>query len=345
MEVGNQREPGNNQNQPTWQQKNMNDSASPIEVRGTVVNPGERHRIELPIARLPTGTWMSMPIEILRGSKPGPAVWLSGAVHGDELNGIEIIRRVLERIDMESLSGTLFAVPIVNVFGFINQSRYLPDRRDLNRSFPGTAQGSIGSRIANIFMREVVAHCSHGIDLHTGSNHRTNLPQLRANLEDPETRDCALTFGAPVIINSQTRDGSLREAAAKLKKTVLLYEAGEPLRFDFPAIELGVEGVFRVLASLNVCQSETAAVSQVPIEIEKSRWIRARRSGMIQLKVSLGEFVSKSQAIATINDAFGDVLVKLTSTCSGIVIGFTNNPLVHQGDAVVHVAESKSPLN
>jgi len=312
----------------------------PIEIHGEKVKPGQRRRIEIPVARLPTETWMSMTVDVAHGRRDGPSLWISAAVHGDELNGVEIVRRVMKRVDVDSLSGTLIAVPIVNVFGFINQSRYLPDRRDLNRSFPGSREGSLASRLAKLFMTEVVAKCSYGIDLHTGSNHRTNLPQIRANLNDPTTRKFAKIFGAPVMINSQTRDGSLRHAAAKLKKTVLVYEVGEPLRFDFPGIALGVTGVLRIMSALDIYTADVEPTSSDPLEIEDSRWVRARRSGLIQLKINLGDHVKKNQKIAVIADAFGDNSVTLNSPCSGIVIGYTNNPLVNQGDAVVHIAET-----
>lgn len=316
----------------------------PIEIHGEKVTPGQRRRIEIPVARLPTETWLSMTVDVAHGKQEGPSLWISAAVHGDELNGVEIVRRVMEQIDVDSLHGTLIAVPIVNVFGFINQSRYLPDRRDLNRCFPGSRDGSLASRLAKLFMTEIVAKCSFGIDLHTGSNHRTNLPQIRANLNDPKTREFAKMFGAPVMINSQTRDGSLRHAAAKLKKTVLVYEVGEPLRFDFPGIDLGVAGISRIMSALEIYHGDVEPISSDPLEIENSRWVRARRSGMIQLKTLLGDYVKTNQKIAVIADAFGDDLVTLKSPCSGIVIGYTNNPLVYQGDAVVHIAESNQPV-
>lgn len=312
----------------------------PIEIHGEKVTPGQRRRIEIPVARLPTETWMSMTVDVAHGKQDGPSLWISAAVHGDELNGVEIVRRVMEQIDVDSLRGTLIAVPIVNVFGFINQSRYLPDRRDLNRCFPGSREGSLASRLAKLFMTEVVAKCSYGIDLHTGSNHRTNLPQIRADLNDPTTRKFAQIFGAPVMINSQTRDGSLRHAAANLKKTVLVYEVGEPLRFDFPGITLGVAGVLRIMSALEIYNREIEQNTSDALEIENSRWVRARRSGLIQLKINLGDHVKKNQRIAVIADAFGDDPVTHKSPCSGIVIGYTNNPLVNQGDAVVHIAET-----
>ncbi len=267
----------------------------------------------------------------------GPRVWLSAAVHGDELNGVEIIRQVLQKLDPRKLTGSVIATPIVNVFGFVSQSRYLPDRRDLNRSFPGTSKGSMAGRLANLFMTEIVRHCTHGIDLHTGSNHRTNLPQLRADLQQDATREFAEAFGAPVILDTNTRDGSLREAAHRLGIPVLVYEAGEPLRFDAEAISVGVRGVLRALASLGMITPRRKKAPAVR-EFSRSKWTRAKRSGILRLEVQLGAEVVKKQRLGSIGDAFGAGESVVTANESGLVIGHVNNPLVHQGDAVVHIA-------
>ncbi len=310
-----------------------------FEIQDATILPGERKRIEIPIARLPTENWMSLPVEVVCGRHDGPRLWLSAAVHGDELNGMEIIRRVLERLDAKKLHGTILAVPIVNVFGFVIQSRYLPDRRDLNRSFPGSNRGSLASRLAHLFMSEIVDRCTHGIDLHTGSNYRTNLPQVRGDLEDEETRRCAEVFGAPAMIHSELRPGSLRQAAIRLGKKVLVYEAGEPMRFDFDAIKLGVSGVLRVMACLGMRDSTKPSKRSSSVKVVKSSWVRANRSGIVQLKYNIGERVTKHQSLATIADAFGDDRVTVKAPFDGMIIGHTNNPLVHQGDAILHVAK------
>ncbi len=209
-----------------------------IEIAKEIIPPGRSLRLDLPVSRLPTQTLLSLPITIVNGVTPGPRLWLSAALHGDELNGVEIIRQVLAKIKPKQLRGTLLAVPIVNVFGFIEQSRYLPDRRDLNRCFPGSENGSLASRLANLFMREIVSHSTHGIDLHTAAINRVNLPQIRGNLKDPETYRCAKAFGTKIIMHANTRDGSLRQAATKKGIPVLLYEAGEALRFNSQAIAI-----------------------------------------------------------------------------------------------------------
>lgn len=310
---------------------------TPIRVSDVSIPPGQRQRIEIRVARLPTESWLSIPVEVVHGMRPGPHLWLSAAVHGDELNGIEIIRAVLDRLKPEELRGAVLAAPIVNVFGFVHQSRYLPDRRDLNRSFPGSPRGSMASRLAWLFTTEVVSQCTHGIDLHTGSHHRTNLPQIRANLNDAETRRCAEAFGAPVILHSQLRDGSLRQAATKGGSHALVYEAGEPLRFDPEAIRMGVDGVLRVLAALKMRPRSPKKSRTPPVELSKATWIRARRGGILRLGVQLGQVVKKGERLGTIGDAFGDESVDVKATHGGIVIGQTNNPLVNQGDGIVHI--------
>ncbi|HSG06703.1 MAG TPA: succinylglutamate desuccinylase/aspartoacylase family protein, partial [Nitrospiria bacterium] len=203
---------------------------------GCTLKRGERKRVTLEIARLYDFTETGIPIEVIHGRRPGPVLFICGAIHGDEINGVEIIKRLLGHKSLKKIRGTLIAVPIVNVFGFNTKSRYLPDRRDLNRSFPGSKDGSLASQLAHTFMQEVVSKSTHGIDLHTGAVPRSNLPQVRAFLKDPETERLARAFRVPVIINSNFRDGSLREAARERGIPMLLYEGGEALRFNEPVI-------------------------------------------------------------------------------------------------------------
>lgn len=309
-----------------------------IEIAGEVILGGERRRLELPVARLPTQTMLYLPVKVINGIEDGPRLWLSAAIHGDELNGVEIIRQVLEQIQPKLLRGTLIAVPIVNVFGLIEQSRYLPDRRDLNRSFPGSATGSLGARLAHLFMSEIVSNSTHGIDLHTAGVPRTNLPQIRANLEDSETYRCAKAFGAPIMIHASTRDGSLRQAATQRGIPILLYEGGEALRFDAEAIRVGVEGIVRVMTYLGMYPFPFVPAPVTAVEVWKSKWVRASRSGIFRLGVSLGEQVEKKQPLGIIADAFGETSLKVRASVQGIVIGHTQNPLVNQGDAIVHLA-------
>lgn len=316
----------------------MNENGNHIEIAKEIISPGRSQILEIPVSRLPTQTVLSLPVTVVNGVQPGPKLWLSAAIHGDELNGVEIIRQVLKRVKPEELRGTLFAVPIVNVFGFIEQSRYLPDRRDLNRSFPGSETGSLAARLAHLFMREIVNQSTHGIDLHTAAIHRVNLPQIRANLTDEAAYGCAKAFGTEVIIHANTRDGSLRQAATKKGIPVLLYEAGEALRFDTEAIATGVRGVFRVMNYLGMSDFATVELSTPPIEIHKSKWIRASRGGIFHLAVNLGEKVVKRQELGFTTDAFGREQQPIRASVDGIVIGYILNPLVNQGDAIVHLA-------
>jgi uncharacterized protein len=298
---------------------------------------GSCQRLEIPVGLLPTQTMLSLPVTILNGTTKGPRLWLSAAIHGDEINGVEIIRQVLTKIDPQKLCGTIIAVPIVNIFGFIGQSRYLPDRRDLNRSFPGSATGSLASRLAYLFINEIVSHSTHGIDLHTASDHRINLPQIRANLLDRETSKFAKAFGAPIVMHSNNRDGSLRQAASNLGIPVLLYEAGEALRFDPESIRIGVEGVLRVMDYLKMYRCPLIVTSIEPMEIKESKWVRASHGGIFRIGVALGDRVCKKQPLGVISDAFGDNNTLVRASVDGIIIAHTQNPLVNQGDGIVHI--------
>jgi len=322
----------------------------PITIGQITVPPGTRQLIDLPLPSLYTNTSESMPVHVWRGRKPGVRLGVCAAIHGDEINGVEIIRRLLNHTALKSLRGTLIAVPVVNVYGFISQSRYLPDRRDLNRSFPGSETGSMASRLAHIFMTQIVSQCTHLIDLHTGAIGRENLPQIRAQvLSCPVTAELAHAFGAPVIMNSEFRDGSLREAAQARNIPVLLYEAGEALRFDELAIHAGVQGILRVMAHLGMIPSRKRSTRspEMParsparlgaIVAKSSLWVRATQSGILRAVVKTGDRVEKNQVLAYINTPAGSREQTLRSPVSGIIIGKTNLPLVYEGDASFHIA-------
>ena len=311
---------------------------APFEIAGHLIPAGRKVQLEIPIASLMSGTPVTLPVIVLHGRNNGPTMWINAAIHGDELGGVEVIRRVLEKLDTRSMSGTVIAVPIVNVHGFNNSDRYLPDRRDLNRSFPGSQRGSLGARIASLMMSEIVGRCTVGIDLHTGSNHRVNLPQIRADLDDPATLELARLFAAPVTIHARTRDGSLRQAGTDAGATVLLYEGGEALRFDREAIAAGSAGISRVLHHLGIVGAEPEPPMVTRFSRE-TKWSRASRSGILHLSPQLGDRVEKGELVATIRDPFGKRLSRMTARVSGIVIGHTQHPLVNRGDAVLHVAK------
>lgn len=301
------------------------------------IRPGTARNLELPITKLVTGADVSLPVRVVHGREPGPTMWVDAAIHGDEVNGVEVVRQVMADLDPKSFRGTLIAVPIVNVLGFMNGDRYLPDRRDLNRSFPGSRRGSLASRIAHLFMTEVVAKCEVGLDLHTGADRRSNLPQIRADLDDDRTRELALAFGAPVMLHAKIRDGSLRHAARERGATVLLFEAGENLRFDNYAIDAGVAGVRRVLTTLGMTQDDPGAPEQRTRECRQSSWVRARRTGILDLDVHLGQEVSDGQRLGSLVDSFGKTLRAVYASRDGIVIGRNEAPLVNSGDAIVHI--------
>ncbi len=311
----------------------------PFEIAGQSIEPGSRARFEIPIARLQTDSEASLPVCVLHGTKPGPTVWTSAAVHGDELNGVEIIRQVLQKLEPVEMAGTLIAVPIVNVFGFLSQSRYLPDRRDLNRCFPGSARGSLASRLAHIFVNDIVKRCTLGIDLHTGSDARTNLPQVRADLDDPLTRELSEAFAAPVLLGAGLRDGSLRKVARKSGARVLLYEAGESLRFWDYAIDAGVSGILRVLQKLEMIEDAPKADAPSTLALS-SQWVRASRSGLYHSSQALGARVQRGDPLGFITTPYDALKTLVKSPCEGIVIGSVTNPLIFQGDALVHVAET-----
>jgi predicted deacylase len=310
---------------------------NPFEIGDAKVEPGATARLELPVMRLVTQAELSIPVVVVHGERPGPRLWLSAALHGDELNGTEIIRRVLARVKASRLAGTLVAVPVVNVLGFVAQSRYLPDRRDLNRSFPGSSRGSLASRLAHLFLTEIVDRCTHGIDLHTGSHHRANLPQVRGDLDNPEVRRCAAAFGAPLMIHGTIIAGTLREAAGKRGIPTIVYEAGEPMRFSQPAIHLGEQGVLRVIQELGMLPAPRRR--RLPsVEVRRTVWVRSQRSGIVELRVALGDRVRKGQLLGIVRDAFGETVGDVKATHAGIAIGITNNPLLHRGEALVHLA-------
>jgi predicted deacylase len=302
----------------------------PIRVGAVEVQPGHRQTLDLSVAPLQTHTEMTMPVQVVHGSRPGPHLFVTAAVHGDEINGVEIIHRLLQRLSPRRLRGAVLAVPVVNVYGFINHSRYLPDRRDLNRFFPGSETGSLASRVAELLIQEVVRHCTHGIDLHTGSNHRSNLPQIRACLDQPETTRLARAFGAPVILNANLRDGSLRQAALERGIPMLLYEAGEALRFDEVAIRAGVKGILAVMRTIGMLSARRSAKTSVePLIARSSSWVRAPISGILRIRGSLGNKVEKQTVLGTIGDPFGERESEVCAPSSGIIIGRLNLPLVY----------------
>ena len=247
-----------------------------LTICGVEIPRGCTENIEIDLPKL-YNLPASIPIQVLSGRRRGPTLFVSAALHGDELNGIEIIRRLKKLSLLKKLSGTLILVPVVNVYGLNTLSRYLPDRRDLNRSFPGSTKGSLAARIAKIFFDEIVRKCDYGIDLHTGAIHRSNLPQIRTNTKNEETLRLAQAFEAPVILHSELRDGSLRAVAQEQGVPILLYEAGEALRFDETSIKIGVKGIVNVLRNLGMLPQTQKRRFRNPLIFTQSSWVRALR--------------------------------------------------------------------
>ena len=309
-----------------------------INIGGFIIKQGTETKIDLPVAKLYTDANVSLPIQVFRSKKDGPTIFISAAVHGDELNGIEIIRRLIKQKKFNIVKGTVIAVPMVNVYGVVNQSRYMPDRRDLNRSFPGSAKGSLAARVAHIFLNEIVKQCDYGIDLHTGAIHRSNLPQIRADLSDDKTKELALAFGVPVVLHSNIIDGSLRESAVANNTKVLLYEAGEALRFDELSIRAGMNGVLNVLNNLGMIKKNVKKKQVRPYIANSSGWLRANASGFVSQKITLGDQVIKGDVLAEIGSPYGEVIDTVKASHSGILVGMQNIPLVQEGEAMFHIA-------
>lgn len=310
-------------------------------IGGISIPKGSETKVNIAMPKL-YNTPTQLPVRVIRGKKTGPTVFVSAAIHGDELNGIEIIRRLRKLNILQKLKGTLILVPIVNVYGIMNLSRYLPDRRDLNRCFPGSIKGSLASRVAKIFFDEIVSKCDLGIDLHTASIHKSNLPQVRTNIDNELTFKLAKAFEAPVVLHSELRDGSLRSVAQESGVPILLYEAGEALRFDETSIRIGVKGIVNVLREMDMLPKVVRKKAlKTPIVTKYSNWIRSNESGMLRTIKALGDIVKKDETIAYIDEPLGDQSFEIKATFDGVIIGKSEIPLVQEGDAIFHIAKLK----
>lgn len=321
-------------------------SARPdFEIGEHRIAAGTRATIELPVGVLANHIPVNLPVHVIHGRKPGPVIFLSAAVHGDEIIGVEIIRRVLRSSGLNRIAGTVLAIPIVNVFGFLNQSRYLPDRRDLNRCFPGSGRGSLAAQLADLFLNEVVRRCEFGIDLHSAAVHRMNLPQIRISPDSsPRVIDLARAFAAPITLTSNVREGSLRAAAKSLGVETLLYEAGEALRFDELPVRAGVRGILAVLQALHMLPARGPAEKRrKPLETSESRWVRAPCGGILRLFKTLGAAVEKGERLGVVSDPFGDVEMDVLASVGGLIIGCTMLPIVNSGDALLNIAHMHDP--
>ena len=311
---------------------------APVTVAGVTVEPGERRDVAPAASEWYTGDRTTLPVAVLNGVEDGPRVFVTAAVHGDELNGIAVCRQLLDTLDPAQLRGVVLVVPVVNVLGVQMGSRYLPDRRDLNRAFPGSHSGSIAARIARLVLDEVIVDSDVGIDLHTAASHRFNVPQIRLDTSDERALALAVAFGAPYVLDARLRPGSLRAVAADRDVPVLTFEGGGPHRFDEEVIDVALRGVLRLLARLDMIDESPPPAHEAPMVLHESRWLRADRGGLLEMHVSPGEHVKEGQPLWTTLSPMGAEHNVHEAEEEGHVIGSTTLPLVHPGQALLHVA-------
>ena len=305
-----------------------------VIIAGHQIQPGEFTEININIARLPSHTIIETPIYVSRGLEDGPVLALTAGMHGDEINGMEIVRRILDSGLHKPKRGVTVCMPIVNLYGFLNYSRDVPDGKDINRSFPGNKSGSLASRVAYNLMREVIPFIDYGIDFHTGGAMRTNYPQVRSVLKDPTNMMLAQAFCAPFTIDAPFRPNSLRKEAARKGKHVIVYEGGESLRFDQQAIEQGIAGTLRLMKSLSMIDTAPEPTEENRV-IWSTSWVRAKHAGLFQPTVQCGQLVYKDDWIGTITDPFGEFKENIHAVATGYVIGLNNIPVINAGDALM----------
>lgn len=308
-----------------------------LEIAGERIRAGETKDLQLKFSESYLGSSVTVPIRVIRAKKPGPKMFITGAIHGDELTGVGIIRELLYDRPPQLLHGTLICVPVVNTYGFENQSRYLPDRRDLNRSFPGIQKGSPTSRLAHAIFHEVVAQCDFGLDFHSAAVRRTNYPNIRAEMRNPQVRDLARAFGCELIVNSLGPNGSLRRTAVKKGIPTLILEAGEVWKVEPGVVEIGVRGCLNLLKRAGMVEGEIEK-PLFQITIEKTQWVRASRGGFLGFHAQPGDFVSKGEGLAVNTSIFGRERHVIESPVNGVVLGMTTMPAVKPGEPVYHIA-------
>jgi len=308
----------------------------PIFIGQAAVEPGESRVIQMPLGTFPSGSPVEVPIHVSRSVHTGPTVLLMAGLHGDEVNGVEILRRVLESgLNVPEIGSTI-TIPLLNAFGFIHSTRDAVQNKDVNRSFPGSANGSMASRMAHLINRSILPLIDVGIDLHTGGASRYNYPQIRAELNRWNNLELAKAFAAPFSIQAPLRPGSLRQAAKQLKKSILVYEGGESQRFDETSISEGYQGIHRFLAHLNM--AEKPPVQQKNVHFLKSMtWIRSPMSGLFQSFVEPGQWTAKRQTLGVVTDIHGMSRQLIVSKKQGFIVGLNCNPVVHFGEALINL--------
>lgn len=307
-----------------------------IELNGNSIGLGEDIFTELKLARLPSFETIKLPIYIFRAPTDGPVLLLTAGMHGDEINGVETIRRMIKHELIKPQKGTIIAVPLINIFGFIQKDRDLPDGKDINRSFPGSKNGSLARLVAHTLMKQIVPLIDYGIDFHTGGQSRENYPQIRCKLDMGKNKELAEAFSPPVIVNSSFIDHSFRQAAHNKEKQILLFESGETNRFYEPGIKEGISGTLRLMKYLGMLPK---APQKNRTDIyNKSTWIRAESAGMFNAESNLGTTVEKKDCLGFISDPYGNEHIDIKSSEDGRIIGLNNSPVIHKGDALVHIA-------
>lgn len=308
-----------------------------ITINNHKVELGEQKEIQLNIARLPTYTNIDLPVHVFRAKEDGPKLLLTGGLHGDELNGIEIVRRMIAKDQLMPQKGSVIAIPLVNVYGFIQNVRGLPDGKDINRSFPGIKGGSLARLLAYTLMNEIVPQIDYGIDFHTGGAARSNFPQIRCTFDVEKNKELANAFGAPFAIHSSLIEKSFRKAAHKKGKHILVYEAGESTRFYEFGIQEGINGTLRLMKSLGMKEEAPKALQETEV-YRKTTWVRAKYAGLFRPKILLGDKVKQRQVLGHITDPYGNEQFKFICPHEGRVIGLNYAPVVHKGDALLHLA-------
>lgn len=311
---------------------------------GKKIQRGESVQLNIDIARLHTRTAIEVPVIISRGKEPGPIILLNAGIHGDEVNGVEIVRQIIAKGYHKPEKGTVICIPVLNVFGFLHQTREFPDGRDLNRVFPGSKEGSLGSRFAYFFMKEIIPNIEYCIDYHTGASKRFNYTQLRIEGGDEEVLSLSKTFGAPFILLSKELPKSLRSEATKKGVKVLLFEGGKALDLDRIVTKIGVAGALKVMHQLKMRNftkeielNEIKKETESPLVLTNSTWLRARYSGMFRSFVSIGKKIKKGMVLGTISDPFGEFEKRVIAKTEGYIICSNHSPIVNQGDAIFHI--------
>lgn len=307
-----------------------------MHIAGHEIRPGEFKEIKINIAKLPSQTLIDTPLYISRGMEDGPVLALMAGMHGDEINGLEIVRRILDGGLHQPKRGTLVCMPIINVYGFLNFSRDVPDGKDVNRSFPGSKNGSLASRVAYHVTHDVIPFIDIGVDFHTGGAMRTNYPQVRAMLNNEKNMALANAFHAPFTLDAPFRPSSLRKEASKKGKNIIVYEGGESLRFDQQAIEEGIAGTLRLMHHLKMIDWAPDPKEENRI-IWSSTWVRAKHAGLFHANVQCGQLVHKGEWVGTITDPFGLFKEKVVAPEKAYIIGLNNIPVVNAGDALMHL--------